>query len=141
MAPILHCGRIELDLSRPRVMGILNVTHDSFSDGGRYLDHSSALARAQQMLEQGADILDIGAESTRPGALPASQADELARLIPLIQALRPECDERGVVLSADTRKAAVMQAAIAAGAGMINDVAALTAPGAVAALAASNAAV
>jgi dihydropteroate synthase len=141
MAPILRCGHIELDLSRPRVMGILNVTDDSFFDGGRYADRSSALTRARQMIAEGADIIDIGAESTRPGALPASQTDELARLLPLLEALRPECDERGIILSADTRKPAVMRAAIAAGAGMINDVAALTVPGAIDAVAAGHAAV
>jgi dihydropteroate synthase len=141
MASNLHCGRIELDLSRPRVMGILNVTPDSFSDGGRYVGHANALKHARAMLNDGADIIDIGGESTRPGATPASDADELSRIVPLIENLREECDARGVVISADTRKPEVMRAAIGAGAGMINDVAALTSPGAVAAVAASEASV
>jgi dihydropteroate synthase len=141
MASNLHCGRIELDLSRPRVMGILNVTPDSFSDGGRYVAHASALKHARAMLNDGADIIDIGGESTRPGATPASDGDELSRILPLIENLREECDARGVVISADTRKPEVMRAAIGAGAGMINDVAALASPGAVAAVAASEASV
>jgi dihydropteroate synthase len=141
MAPILHCGRIELDLSRPRVMGILNVTPDSFSDGGRFAERGSALRRAREMIDEGADIIDIGAESTRPGAAPVAEAEEAGRLVPLIDALRAECESRGVVISADTRKPAVMAAAIAAGAGMINDVAALSAPGALAVVATSDAAV
>jgi dihydropteroate synthase len=141
MAPILRCGRVAIDLSRPRVMGILNVTNDSFSDGGRFIERSVALAHAREMLADGADIIDIGGESTRPGALPATEHDELERVAALIETLRPECDARGVVLSADTRKPAVMRAAIAAGAGLINDVAALAAPGAIEAVAGSDAAV
>jgi dihydropteroate synthase len=118
-------------------MGILNVTPDSFSDGGRHFDRSRALDHARRMRADGADIIDIGGESTRPGALPVSDEDELARVIPLVDALSRE----GVPISVDTRKPTVMRAALAAGAAMINDVCALGAPGAVEALAASDAGV
>ena len=111
-------------------MGVLNVTPDSFSDGGRYLDAGQAIDRARQMLAEGADIIDIGGESTRPGAAPASEREELERVIPLLEKLHPECAARGVPLSVDTRKPAVMRAAIAAGASMINAVDGLSAPGA-----------
>ena len=137
----LRCGRFSLPLDRPRVMGILNVTPDSFSDGGRFLDRGSALEHACRMLSDGADIIDIGGESTRPGAAPTSETDELDRVIPLVEALRDECDARGVPLSVDTRKSAVMRAAIAAGASLINDVGALIAPGAIDAIAPSEVAV
>jgi len=139
--PMLILGRHRLSLDRPRVMGVLNVTPDSFSDGGRFLDRAAALEHARRMLSDGADILDIGGESTRPGAAPTEEADEIARVIPLVEALRAECDARGVPLCVDTRKPAVMRAAIAAGATLVNDVAALAAPGALEALAASDAAV
>jgi dihydropteroate synthase len=132
---VLICGRHHHSLDRPLVMGVLNVTPDSFSDGGRFLDRESALDHARRMLADGADILDIGGESTRPGAAPTAEADELARVIPLVETLRAECDARGVPLSVDTRKPAVMRVAIAAGAGMINDVYALRAPGALEAVA------
>ena len=115
-------------------MGILNVTPDSFSDGGRFLDPARALDHARRMLEDGADLIDVGGESTRPGALPVPEEDEIARVIPLVSALADD----GVAVSADTRKPAVMRAAIDAGAAMINDVGALTAPGAIDACAASN---
>src|SRR5438445_1128389 len=98
--PILRCGRHLLDLSRPRVMGVLNVTSDSFSDGGRFLDFDRALAHARTMLADGADIIDIGGESTRPGALPASQQDEIDRVIPIVEALARD----GVLISVDTMK-------------------------------------
>ena len=111
-------------------MGIVNVTPDSFADGGRHATPESALAHARTLLADGADMIDIGGESTRPGASPVSEQQELDRVLPLVQQLRAECDERGVPISVDTRKAAVMRAAIAAGAGMINDVSALQAPGA-----------
>ena len=137
----LILGRHRLALDRPRVMGVLNVTPDSFSDGGRFVDRAAALAHARSMLADGADILDIGGESTRPGALPTAESDEISRVIPLVEALRAECDACGVPLSVDTRKPAVMRAAIAAGATLINDVAALAAPGALEAVAASDAAV
>lgn len=103
-------------------MGIVNVTPDSFSDGGRFLDHASALAHARLLIANGADILDIGGESTRPGAAPVTQADELARVIPLIEAIRADSD---VAISIDTMKPAVARAAVAAGATIWNDVAAL----------------
>ena len=138
---MLTLGRHRLAFDRPRVMGVLNVTPDSFSDGGRFLDRDAALEHARRMLADGADILDIGGESTRPGAAPTGEADEIARVIPLVEALRAECDARGVPLCIDTRKPAVMRAAIAAGATLVNDVAALAAPGALETVAASGAAV
>jgi dihydropteroate synthase len=116
-------------------MGVLNVTPDSFSDGGRYLDAAQAIERARQMLADGADIIDIGGESTRPGATPASEREEFDRVIPLLEKLRAECSARGVPLSVDTRKPAVMRTAIAAGASMINAVGGLSAPGALEAVA------
>jgi dihydropteroate synthase len=124
---VLRCGRQTLDLSRPRVMGVLNVTPDSFSDGGRFLDLDRALAHARSMLADGADIIDIGGESTRPGASPTSEADEIERVIPIVEALARE----GALVSVDTMKPAVMRAAIAAGASMINDVRALREAGAI----------
>jgi dihydropteroate synthase len=126
----LLCGRIALTLDRPRVMGVLNLTPDSFSDGGRFVDRDAALAHARSMLADGADIVDVGGESTRPGSAPVSESEEIARVVPVIEALRDECDARGVVLSIDTRKPAVMRMAIAAGAGMVNDVGALRGDGA-----------
>jgi len=122
-------------------MGVLNVTPDSFSDGGRYFDRGRALARAREMLAHGADLIDIGGESTRPGAAPTDEGDEIERVIPLLEQLRPECDEMSVPLSVDTRKTVVMAAAIDAGASMINDVGALRAPGAIEAVARSAVAV
>jgi len=134
----LQCGRIALTLDRPRVMGVLNVTPDSFSDGGRFADRSKAIEHARRMLEDGADLIDVGGESTRPGAQPTSESDEIDRVVPIIETLREECDRRGVVVSIDTRKPAVMHAAIAAGAGMVNDVHALRTPGALEAVASSR---
>jgi dihydropteroate synthase len=107
---------------RPRVMGIVNVTPDSFSDGGRFLDPGAALDQARRLIDEGADILDIGGESTRPGATPLPAAEEIARVVPLIEAIRAASD---VVLSIDTMKPAVARAAVAAGATIWNDVAAL----------------
>jgi len=127
----LVCGNHRIALDRPRVMGVLNVTPDSFSDGGRFLEMHAALEHARRMIEDGADIIDIGAESTRPGAAPTSETDEVRRIVPLLERLAGA----GVPLSVDTRKPAVMRASIAAGASMINDVAALRAPGALEALA------
>ena len=118
-------------------MGVLNVTPDSFSDGGRYLEHGAALAHARELIGEGADLIDLGGESTRPGAAPVSEDEELSRVIPLVEALR----DAGVPLSVDTRRARVMSAALAAGASMINDVEALESPGALAAVAASDCAV
>jgi dihydropteroate synthase len=131
----LLCGRFVLTLDRPRVMGVLNVTPDSFSDAGRFLDRAAALDHAREMIDDGADLIDIGGESTRPGAAPTTEAEEIDRVVPVVEALRAECDARGVVLSVDTRKPAVMRAAIAAGATMVNDVYALREPGALEVLA------
>ncbi|MDO8296809.1 MAG: dihydropteroate synthase [Caulobacter sp.] len=103
-------------------MGIVNVTPDSFSDGGRYLGHDAALAHARRLIAQGADILDIGGESTRPGAAPVPEAEELARVIPLITAIRADS---AIPVSIDTLKPAVARAAVAAGASLWNDVTAL----------------
>ncbi|GGX35234.1 dihydropteroate synthase [Pigmentiphaga litoralis] len=132
-ASVLHCGRYALDLSRPRVMGIVNLTPDSFSDGGRHATVDAGVAHARQLLAEGADILDLGGESTRPGAAEVAEADELARVLPVIEALR-EC---GVPLSIDTAKPAVMRAALAAGADMINDIWGFRQPGALEAVAGS----
>jgi dihydropteroate synthase len=106
----------------PLVMGIVNVTPDSFSDGGRHLALEDALAHARRLIAHGADILDIGGESTRPGAEPVAEAEELARVVPLITAIR---SESAIPISIDTMKPAVARAAVAAGATMWNDVAAL----------------
>lgn len=118
-----------LDLTSPAVMGVLNVTPDSFSDGGRFETLDLALRQARQMLDDGAAILDIGGESTRPGAAVVSEQEELDRVIPVIEAITKE---RAVSVSIDTSKPAVMRAAAAAGAAMINDVCALQADGALA---------
>jgi len=131
---MLRCGRHTFDLARPLVMGIVNVTPDSFSDGGRFLVAPRALEHALRLREDGADLIDIGGESTRPGASPVSESDELARVIPLVEALAAQ----GTAVAVDTRKPAVMRAAIAAGAAMINDIGALTALGAIDACAASD---
>jgi dihydropteroate synthase len=124
----LDCAGKIIDLRRPRVMGILNVTPDSFSDGGAYLSVTSALEHALEMVAEGVDIIDVGGESTRPGAQPVSEQEELDRVIPVIEALSAEIS---VPVSIDTSKPRVMREAVAAGAGMINDVMALRAPGAV----------
>lgn len=113
-----------LALDRPRLMGILNVTPDSFSDGGRFLAPAAALAQGRAMAAEGADILDIGGESTRPGAVEVAAAEETARTTPVIAALR--AGGVGVPISIDTRKAAVATAALAAGASLVNDVAAFS---------------
>lgn len=125
----------KLDLSRPKVMGILNVTPDSFSDGGHFERLDSALYQAEHMLQQGAAILDIGGESTRPGSEPVSLQLELDRVLPVIEAIRSRFD---CVISIDTSKASVMSAAVQAGADMINDVYALRGDGALAAAAAAG---
>ncbi|AQG99269.1 dihydropteroate synthase [Burkholderia sp. KK1] len=117
-APPLQCGRFTLTFERPLVMGILNVTPDSFSDGGRFIARDAALARAEQMLADGADMIDIGGESTRPGAPPVPLDEELERVVPIVEALR---DVRAP-LSVDTYKPAVMRAVLEAGADMINDI-------------------
>jgi len=132
-----RCGAHTFDLARPLVMGVLNVTPDSFSDGGRFLDRQSALAHARRMRDDGADLIDIGGESTRPGALPVLEHEELERVIPLVETLSAE----GAAVAVDTRKPGVMRAAIAAGAALVNDIGALTAPGALEACAAGTAGV
>jgi len=119
----LDCGGTMLDLSRPVVMGVLNVTPDSFSDGGLYADIDSAVDQAERMVESGAAIIDIGGESTRPGAKPVSADDECRRIIPVIEALVKR--RLNTVISVDTSKSEVMKQAVAAGAGLINDVCAL----------------
>ncbi len=119
---------MQLDLTRPKVMGILNVTPDSFSDGGDFISHANAVSHAQKMLSDGAAIIDIGGESTRPGAEAVSEQEELDRVIPVIEEIKRQLS---VVVSIDTNKPAVMREAVAAGAGMINDVMALRAPGAI----------
>jgi dihydropteroate synthase len=132
MSPLstLHCGRFRLPLTRPLIMGIVNLTPDSFSgdgvagNGTAYVD--AALAHARAQWAAGADILDLGAESTRPGALPVSLSEELDRLLPVLEGLR----DWNVPVSIDTYKPEVMQAALAAGASMINDINALQSPGA-----------
>ena len=133
----LVAGRHALDLTRPRVMGILNVTPDSFSDGGRFLDRTRAIAHARAMLADGADLVDVGGESTRPGAVAVGEAEEIDRVIPVIEALVGD----GAIVSVDTMKPAVMRAAIAAGASMVNDVRALREPGALEAVAQGGVAV
>lgn len=124
----VDCAGKLLDLSRPCIMGVLNVTPDSFSDGGFYLSVDKALEQARRMVSEGAAVIDVGGESTRPGAAPVSLDEELRRVIPVIEALGKTL---AVPLSIDSRKPAVMQAAIAAGAGLINDVNALQEAGAV----------
>ena len=134
----LTCGKFELDLTQPRVMGIVNVTPDSFSDGGKFAVTELAVAHGMELVGHGADILDIGGESTRPGATPVPLEEELSRVIPVIEALAAKTR---VPISIDTYKPEVMKAAIAAGASIVNDVFALQQPGALEAVAASNAAV
>jgi dihydropteroate synthase len=131
-----QCGSRALDLTAPVVMGVLNVTSDSFSDGGRFSDRGAAIEHARRMIAEGAAIVDIGGESTRPGASPAKLDEELARVIPVIEAVRRESP---IFISCDTSKPEVMRAAVAAGADIINDVRALTEPGALEAAAATNA--
>jgi dihydropteroate synthase len=123
----LRCGAKLLSLNTPVIMGVLNVTPDSFSDGGQYTHIDQALQHARSMVEQGAAIIDIGGESTRPGAAEVSSEDEIQRVVPVIEAITQQLD---TVVSVDTSKPRVMQAAVAAGAGLINDVRALREPGA-----------
>ena len=135
MAAGLRCGAFTLDLSRPRVMGIVNVTADSFSDGGRFLDPGRAIAHGLSLAADGADFVDVGGESTRPGAAPVPEEEEAARVIPVVRALARE----GVAVSVDTMKPGVMRQAIDAGCAMVNDVAGFRAPGAVEAVAGAGA--
>jgi len=130
----LRCRDYTFDLARPLVMGVLNVTPDSFSDGGRHLDTQAALEHARRMHDEGADIIDIGGESSRPGAQPVPEDVELERVVPLVAALAAD----GVVVAVDTRKPGVMRAAIGAGASMVNDIGALSAPDAIEACASST---
>ena len=134
----LRCGPKTLDLSRPVVMGVLNVTPDSFSDGGRFLPVEAAVAHGVRLAEEGAAIIDIGGESTRPGAAPVSVDEELRRVVPVVERLRAATQ---AVISVDTSKPEVIREAVAAGAGLINDVRALAEPGALEAAAASGCAV
>jgi dihydropteroate synthase len=122
-----RCRHRTIDLSRPVVMGILNVTPDSFSDGGRYASTEDALRRAAGIVEEGAGIIDVGGESTRPGADSVSDSVEIARVVPVIEGIAATSD---IAISIDTSKPSVMAAAVAAGACIINDVYALRAPGA-----------
>ncbi len=134
----LQCGHHVLELGRPVVMGILNVTPDSFSDGGRYFELPRAIAQAERMAQEGAAIIDVGGESTRPGAAPVTPDEELRRVIPVVERL---AETLAVPVSVDTRTPEVMRESIAAGASMINDVSALRAPGAIEAVAGSQTAV
>ncbi|HXZ91453.1 MAG TPA: dihydropteroate synthase [Burkholderiales bacterium] len=134
---MLRCGRYALPLERPLVMGVVNVTPDSFSDGGKFLDRAAALAHARRLIDEGADLLDLGGESSRPGSRPVSESEEADRVIPVLQALA----DAPVPISVDTRRPGVMREALAHGASMINDIDALSAPGALEAVAASGCAV
>jgi dihydropteroate synthase len=134
----LRCGSTLLDLTLPKVMGVLNVTPDSFSDGGRYVSHARALEHAQAMIEAGAALIDVGGESTRPGAAPVSVEEELRRVIPVIEQL---ARSGRAVVSVDTSTPEVILAATAAGASFINDVRGLQRPGALEAAAAADCAV
>ena len=123
---ILQCGQLQLDLSQPHVMGILNVTPDSFSDGGKYNQLDQAIEHALSMIEQGATIIDIGGESTRPGASEVAIEEEIRRVVPVVEAL----SHHNIILSIDTSQPEVIRAAKAAGAHIWNDVRALTRPNA-----------
>lgn len=121
--PLNHIARLQQVVrERTVVMGILNVTPDSFYDGGRYAEHGSAIGRALQMVEEGADIIDIGGESTRPGSQPVSEEEELRRVLPVIEAVRARAD---VPISIDTTKSRVAEQALQAGACMVNDISGL----------------
>lgn len=132
---ILRCGKHHLDLTRFQVMGVLNVTPDSFSDGGRYVSLDAALKQAEAMILAGATLIDVGGESTRPGAAPVSVQQELDRVSPVVEVL---CRRFDAIVSVDTSTPAVMREAIALGAGMINDVRAFQREGAVRAVAAAQ---
>ncbi len=128
----LRCGRFDLPLERPLIMGVVNVTPDSFSDGGRLADARAAVAHARRLREEGADLIDVGGESSRPGAAPVPEDEEARRVLPVVEALSD------LPVSVDTRRASVMRAALGAGASMINDIDALTQPGSLEAVAASD---
>ncbi len=133
----LRCGRFVLSLEHPLVMGVVNVTPDSFSDGGRYATHEAAMRHAHRLIDEGADLLDIGGESTRPGASDVPADEEIRRIVPVLDALR-DC---GRPLSVDTRRPEAMRAALEHGADLVNDIGALRAPGALDAVRASECAV
>ena len=137
-APLLHALSAPRALKLPPVMGIVNVTPDSFSDGGAFLDSAAAIAHGAGLLAAGAGILDVGGESTRPGSQPTSPHEEMRRVLPVIEGLAPLAREKGALVSIDTRNAVTMRAALAAGARMLNDVTALTSPGCLAAAAESD---
>jgi len=134
---VVRCADRELDLRSPVVMGVLNVTPDSFSDGGRFVDVDAALHAALQMQRDGAAIIDVGGESTRPGSDPVPVDEELRRVVPVVR----ELVRRGVLVSVDTSKPEVITAALEAGAHLINDVYGLRLPGALEAAASGRAAV
>ena len=134
MNPVFRCGRFELSLERPLVMGIVNVTPDSFSDGSLHFEPAKAIAHAESLLSEGADILDIGGESTRPGAQSVPEHEELHRVLPVVRAMR----DAGVPLSIDTFKPAVMRRVLDEGADMINDIYGFRQPGAIQAVAGGN---
>jgi dihydropteroate synthase len=134
---IFQCGKFRFPLDRPLIMGVINVTPDSFSDGNHYLRTDAALAHARRLIDEGADLLDIGGESTRPGAAPVALDEERRRVLPVITALV----DSGVAISIDTQKPELMREAVAAGAAMVNDVNGFQAPGALAAVAGSGCAV
>ncbi len=136
----LHCGSYKLPLSRPLIMGVINVTPDSFSDGGKFLEPKPAIAHAKALIAEGADLLDIGGESTRPGAAPVSLEEERRRVLPVIEALAGGA----LPISVDTQKPVLMREAVAAGASLVNDVYGFRAEGAfesVASVASSGAAI
>jgi dihydropteroate synthase len=135
---LLRCGTQTLDLTQPVVMGVLNVTPDSFSDGGKFLDIPAAVDHGLRMVEEGAAIVDVGGESTRPGAQPVSPEEEIRRVIPVVEKLRAQTD---AIISIDTSKPQVMRAAAEAGAGLINDVRALSEEGALEVAVASQCAI
>ncbi len=136
-----RCGSLSLSLAQPLVMGIVNVTPDSFSDGGRYVDHDVAVQRALDLAAAGADIVDIGGESTRPGASPIGIDEELRRVVPVLTALIPILEANNVGVSLDTRNAVVMAAGLSLGVHIINDVCGLRGVGSLAAVADSRAGV
>ena len=137
MSRFLRCGRFALPLARPLIMGVVNITTDSFFDGGKYSTVDAAVARALQLIDEGADIIDIGGESSRPGSQSVALEDERRRVLPVLEQLAGGA----VPISVDTQKPELMRESIAAGAAMINDINALLAPGALEAVAASDAAV
>lgn len=137
MSRVLRCGKFTLSLERPLIMGVVNVTPDSFSDGGLFADSAAAIAHARKLVDEGADIVDIGGESTRPRAASVGLDAERRRVLPVISGL---CG-CGVPIAVDTRKTDLMREALAAGASMVNDINALRAEGALEALAATDAAV